>query len=98
MSNFTTTWPEILYRAFLGFVIAAVISPLIAHIPPHIKWLSWLAGLVAALALGVYHVVKTVKANKNDGAILLRTIPTLIFYIVGGAIGGLIGALAAHNI
>ena len=48
MSNTTSKWPGYFYRTFIGFVIAAVISPLVAHIPPHIGWLSFLVGIIAA--------------------------------------------------
>lgn len=94
MSNTTSKWPGYFYRTFIGFVIAAVISPLVAHIPPHIGWLSFLVGIIAAIVVGLRQSVKEAKESKRSRIMLFG----LIFNIMGGALGGMIGVLAAHFI
>ena len=94
MSNTTSKWPGYFYRTFIGFVIAAVISPLVAHIPPHIGWLSFLVGIIAAIVVGLRQSVKEAKESKRSHIMLFG----IVSNIIGGALGGMIGVLAAHFI
>ena len=94
MSNTTSKWPGYFYRTFIGFVIAAVISQLVAHIPPHIGWLSFLVGIIAAIVVGLRQSVKEAKESKRSRIMLFG----IVFNIIGGALGSMIGVLAAHFI
>lgn len=99
MSNkFKNLLQDMSLPAFLGFVVAAIISPLVAHIPPHIGWVSFLSGTAASMILGLYCVGKQVKKdgiNAKDGWVYILQ---LLYYIFGGCIGGVVGILAAYFI
>ena len=81
-------------RSLRFFGIAAVISPLVAHIPPHIGWLSFLVGIIAAIVVGLRQSVKGAKESKRSRIMLFG----IFFNVIGGALGGMIGVLAAHFI
>lgn len=98
MSNKLSTWREIPVRAFLGFVIAAVVGPLVAHIPPHIGWLSFVAGVVAAAIVGLIFVRNEMKADREDLEKLTNYALHLAYFILGGCVGGIVGVLAAYFI
>lgn len=89
---------KFIYRVFIGFILAAVISPLIAHIPPHKEWVAFVVGIVAAIAYAAYDIFKTYKSEiAKYGAAFVR-IGRVWGFLVGGILGGCIGALAAHFI
>lgn len=77
------------YHILAGFIIAAVISPIIAHIPPHHVWVAVLCGIVAA-AIGGF--VKEWFDRKRGHFCVWDLVAT----ILGGCIGSIIGGLAAH--
>lgn len=89
---------EFIYRVFIGFVLAAVISPLIAHIPPHKEWVALMVGIVAGLAIGIRNIIKNFNSESAKYGTAYVRIGQIWAYIIGGALGGCIGMLAAHFI
>lgn len=91
-------WREIPFRAFLGFIPAVFISPIVAHIPPHIGWLAYVSGVLASLILGIILVRKEIIDDDfpygRAGTYLLH----LLYYVLGGALGGLAGIFFTYYV
>lgn len=94
MSDSTSKGVDFWLQASIGFAIAAVISPLVAHIPPHLGWLSYFVGIMAVTAYGIRQAIKEARATEKSRI----KISTIFSFVLGGAVGSILGVLAAHFI
>lgn len=82
-----------LLHLFMGFVIAAAVGAVSAHIFPSQEWLTYFIALTVAVAAGV---VKEIRDSRRAGNHFC--VWDLLATVAGGCAGAWVGWLAAHYI